>query len=107
MEKTIKPSELKALLAENKNTMISDVRRKADYDTDQRIIPGSVWRDPEQAATWVKEVPKDKETIIYCVRGGSVSSGVIDKLLESGVSAKYIEGGLAAWEADEGELINK
>ena len=32
MEKTIKPSELKELLAENKNTMIIDVRRKADYD---------------------------------------------------------------------------
>ncbi len=35
--------------------------------------------------------------MVYCIRGGSVSNSVVDKLLAAGVSARYIEGGWEVW----------
>ncbi len=102
MSSTIKASELKALLANKQDVSVIDVRRKADYDAD-RIIPGSVWRDPEKTQEWMTELPKDKELVIYCVRGGSVSKSVAEQLINHQIPVRYIEGGLAAWEADIGE----
>jgi rhodanese-related sulfurtransferase len=82
---------------------IIDVRRKEDYDAD-KMIPGSVRRDPEKTQEWSKELPKDKEVVIYCVRGGSVSKSVAEQLANSQIPVRYIEGGLAAWEADEEKI---
>ncbi len=102
MSNTIKPSELKALLENRQDISVIDVRRKADYDADKRIIPGSVWRDPEKTQEWSNALPKDKDIVIYCVRGGSVSKSVAEQLANSQIPVRYIEGGLAAWEADAG-----
>ena len=38
-----------------------------------------------------------QEVIFYCVRGGSVSKSVSEKLMEKNINARYIEGGIAAW----------
>lgn len=46
MDRTIKPNELQSL-TEKKAVTILDVRRKADYDADNIVIPGAVWRDPD------------------------------------------------------------
>lgn len=37
------------------------------------------------------------EVVVYCVRGGSVSRSVQEKLRENNVKVKFIEGGLEAW----------
>ena len=79
-----------------KNILVLDVRRDADYEADREMIPGAIKRNPEQVEQWTQEIPKDKDVVVYCIRGGSVSNSVIDKLLVAGVSARYIEGG---WEA--------
>jgi rhodanese-related sulfurtransferase len=107
LSNTIQASELKALLEKKQNISIIDVRRRADYDADNRIIPGSVWRDPEKTQEWYKELPKDKDVVIYCVRGGSVSKSVTETLLNHQVNARYVEGGVAAWEANEGAFIER
>ena len=74
-----------------------DVRRKADRDGASGIIPGSVWRDPELVEQWANELSAGQETVIYCVRGGSVSKSVSRKLREKGLNVSYVNGGLAAW----------
>lgn len=104
MKSSISSEELKRLLEKNPDAaVVIDVRRKSDFEADKRYIPGAQWRDPEQVDIWSKTLPHDKAIVVYCVRGGSVSQSVSGKLLENQVQARYLEGGLAAWDqtADE------
>ena len=97
MNRTITPQALKKSMAEERNVIVLDVRRDTDYEADKEMIPSAVRRNPEQVDQWVQEIPKDKNVVVYCIRGGSVSNSVVDKLLAAGVSARYIEGGWEAW----------
>ncbi|MFH2123850.1 MAG: HDIG domain-containing metalloprotein [Pseudomonadota bacterium] len=94
---------LKELMAEGK-ALLLDVRRKADHDAAPGMIPGAVWRDPEEVEQWGNAMAKEKRTIIYCVRGGSVSQSVSKKLLAKGIDVACLNGGLKAW-ADQGEAL--
>ncbi len=104
MTRTVKPSELKPIL---NRAVLLDVRRKADYDSDTQTIPGAVWRDPEQVAQWSGQLPADKDIVIYCVRGGSVSNAVVDHLHAKNLKARFIEGGIEAWKKDGGTTVGK
>jgi rhodanese-related sulfurtransferase len=96
MSRTITPQEFREHSDKEKNILVLDVRRDADYQADRKMIPGAVKKSPEQVDQWAEEIPKDKDVVVYCIRGGSVSNSVVDKLRAAGVSARYIEGG---WEA--------
>ena len=74
-----------------------DVRRKADVDANPRCIAGAVYRDPEKVDIWGKELSADSPTVVYCVKGGSVSQSVTERLRRSGIEAVFLEGGLKAW----------
>lgn len=104
MERTIKPEALKATLADKH---LIDVRRKADLDASAEALPGATWHDPEKLTEWVRSLPRDKHIILYCVRGGSVSNGVVDALQAQGLNACFIEGGIEGWEAANGPLVSK
>ena len=97
MSRTISSQALKERLAEDKDILVLDVRRNADYEADREMIPGALRHNPEQIDQWVQEIPKDKDVVVYCIRGGSVSNSIVDKLLAAGVSVRYIEGGWEAW----------
>lgn len=101
MNRTITPQDLKAFLV-TQDVLLLDVRRKNDFDTEPRKLPGAQWKNPEQMTDWSKALPKDKDVVIYCVRGGSVSNSVLDHLLAQGVKARFIEGGIEAWKAAGG-----
>jgi rhodanese-related sulfurtransferase len=100
---TINVSELKELLKKGQAISIIDVRREMDYESDKQMIPGAVWRDPEKTGEWCKDLPKDKDIVIYCVRGGSVSKSVAEQMTRFQLPVRYIEGGIAAWNADKGD----
>lgn len=104
MTRTIKPSEAKSIV---KQALVVDVRRKSDYDSDSQKIPGAMWKDPEQVAQWSNELPKDKDIVIYCVRGGSVSNSVVDHLQGKNLKARFIEGGIEAWKKEGGPTVAK
>jgi len=99
VKRTITNEELKALLDARKDVTILDVRRKADLDVAAEAVPGAPWRDPDKVDEWSRDLPKDKNVVIYCARGGSVSNKVLDRLLEKKIQARYLEGGIAAWKA--------
>ena len=107
MNRTIKPRDLRSMLESRQEVTILDVRRKADYDADHEVLPDAEWRDPEKVEAWSMNLPKDKEFVIYCARGGSVSTMVLDQLLKKGIQAQYIEGGIAAWKEAGGNIIEK
>ena len=104
MERTISPEHLKAQLA---NTLILDVRRQNDYDASTEAVPGSAWKNPDQIDTWLAGIPKDRDIVIYCVRGGSVSNSVLDKLQAAGAKARFIDDGIEGWKAGGGKVNQK
>ena len=106
MSRTIAPNDLKPLV-ENKSVTVLDVRRQNDFDADRVTLPGAQWKNPEQLAEWSKSLPKDREVVIYCARGGSVSNSVLDQLRAQGVKARFIEGGIEAWKQAGGATVGK
>jgi rhodanese-related sulfurtransferase len=97
MSRTITPQALKERIDKEKNILVLDVRRDADYEADREMIPGAIKHNPDQVDRWVQAIPKDKDVVVYCIRGGSVSNSIVDKLLVAGLSVRYIEGGWEAW----------
>lgn len=106
MSRTIAANDLKPLVEKQTVTVI-DVRRKNDYEADKLKLPGADWKDPEKLADWSKTLPRDREVVLYCVRGGSVSNSVLDQLTAQGFKARYIEGGIEAWKTAGGATVAK
>jgi len=99
MNRTITAEDLKELIEAGKDLILLDVRRKTDISADTATIASAPWRDPEKVGEWSATLPKDREVVIYCARGGSVSNAVLDQLLANKIQARYLEGGIAAWKA--------
>jgi rhodanese-related sulfurtransferase len=104
MERTVTCAALSTLVADHVEVTLLDVRRQAAFDADPRLIPGAVWKDPEQAGTWAAEVNQDRPAVVYCVHGHEVSRGEVDRLRELGVEAALLEGGFEAWKAAGGPV---
>jgi len=85
---------------------IIDVRRKEDYEKSDDTVAGAIWKNPSLIDEWVDAVPKDKRVVIFCVRGGSVSNSVVDRLLAEGINASYIEGGIEGVKSG-GAIVHK
>lgn len=99
MELSVSPERLREELASGSPPLVLDVRRFEDRIAGSKAIPGAQWRDPASLELWVNRVPAGASVAVYCVRGGAVSQGVQAALSARGVAARYLEGGLAAWEA--------
>ncbi len=99
MERTVRPQDLKLA-----GKHLIDVRRAADRDASPEQIPGAAWHDPEKLAEWAGSLPKDREIVLYCVRGGSVSNAVVEALQARGLDARFIEGGIEGWKAAGGAV---
>lgn len=99
MTRTLTVEQLKTAQSD---VELIDVRRKNDRADDPLGIPGAQWRDPEKAEEWITALPLEKDIVIYCARGGSVSNSVLDKLLAKNRTARYLEGGIAAWKQSGG-----
>ena len=92
---------LKKMVAEGVTPTLLDVRRKNDYAAAPQTIATARWCDPETVDAWAAELPKDRWVIVYCVKGGSVSLTVADRLTDKRIDARYLEGGMLAWQADK------
>jgi rhodanese-related sulfurtransferase len=82
-----------------------DVRRTTDYATLPDLIPDAFWRDPEKIENWINELDADNPTVVYCVKGGSVSQLVTDRPRREELDALYLEGGLKAWTEDGQSVV--
>lgn len=102
LARTVKPAKL-----DPDATLVFDVRREADFAASDEIIPGAMWKNPDKIDAWIGAVPLTLDVVVYCVRGGSVSNSVVDRLQAAGVKARYIEGGIEAWKAAGGKVAKK
>ena len=76
-----------------------DVRRAGMFDKAETLIAGASWRDPAAVADWARDVPRDKEIVVYCVYGHEVGRATALRLRSHGVQARFLRGGIDAWQA--------
>jgi rhodanese-related sulfurtransferase len=96
MSDSVTPEELEAMMQKKDPPRVLDVRRASDRESDSSAIPGAEWKDPQKVSEWGKELGSG-EVVVYCVRGGSVSRAVQEKLREKNVNVRFIAGGFEAW----------
>ena len=107
MSKSITAKELDKLLQEKSDLVIVDVRRKPDYEANKEVIPGAVCGILSRWSNGEKDLPEQKQVVIYCVRGGSVSQSVSKHLSDAKINVSFIEGGMAAWREAHGKTTPK
>lgn len=104
MADSISVKDLSAYLAKNRETIVLDVRRKSDFAQSPQKIAGARWHDPETIHDWTDAVPKDRDVVVYCVKGGSVSQSVTAQLKEQACRVRFLEGGINAWRESGGAI---
>ena len=58
--------ELKAKLAKDEQTFIVDSRCPGSYDGSDKKIKGAIRLTVDEFADHLKEIPRDKDIVIYC-----------------------------------------
>jgi Fe-Mn family superoxide dismutase len=81
------------------DAVLLDVRRAGVFEQAPALIPGASWRDPAEVAHWAAELPADREVVVYCVYGHEVGRATAMRLRAAGVNARYLQGGIDAWQA--------
>ncbi len=76
-----------------------DVRREEDYLQNPQVIPGASWRDPARVLEWSQELDASKPVVLYCQRGKDIGRSTVMALRARGFDARYIVGGIEAWQA--------
>ena len=105
---SISSVELKRQLAGPQPPLVIDVRRAPAFLGSREMIRGALRRDPEALARWAGSLPAASGVVVYCVHGHEVSQRAAAALSQSGLHARYLEGGLEeGWKAAEGVLDPK
>lgn len=85
--------------AQAEGALLLDVRRRAVFEAAPTLIRGACWRDPAAVADWAAALPRDREVVVYCVMGHEVSRATALRLRAAGVRARFLIGGIEAWQA--------
>ena len=75
-----------------------DVRRAGVFDKASTMIPGAAWKDPADVAQWAQALPRDRDVVVYCVYGHEVGRATAMRLRAAGLKARFLEGGIDAWQ---------
>ena len=103
----IAPAAVTAAAAE---VMLLDVRRAAAFGAASQMLPGAVWRNPEQLTQCLPalaDLSAGRALIVYCVFGHEVSRGAVLKLRAAGIEARFLRGGIDAWQQAGLPLVDK
>ncbi|HEX7966801.1 MAG TPA: chromate resistance protein ChrB domain-containing protein [Stellaceae bacterium] len=77
--------------------LVIDVRRSDAFDADDGLIVGAVRRLPEDVERWRRDLPPDRDVVVYCAKGQEVGPDTAAALAAAGIRAAYLEGGVARW----------
>lgn len=86
---------------------IIDVRRAAAYDSSPVLIAGASRALDPDPASWRCALSKSSPVVVYCVHGHEVSQQAAAALITAGIEARYLEGGISAWQAAGGTTMTK
>src|SRR5438552_18722708 len=104
----ISTREVLSALQGGQPPLIIDVRREQAFRAATDMIAGALWRDPERVVDWAGELPRASRVVAYCVHGQEINQGVANALAGRGLTAQYLQGGIAeGWKAAGGALDAK
>jgi rhodanese-related sulfurtransferase len=76
---------------------VFDVRRNEAYVADMRVLPPARWRAHAGIAGLARELSALEPVVVYCAYGHNVSQLAAAELRTSGLDARTLAGGIAAW----------
>ena len=79
--------------------VLLDVRRAGVYEQASTLLPSARWRNPAAVGGWARELPADRKIVVYCVHGHEISRATALRLRAQGLRARYLQGGIAGWQA--------
>lgn len=93
--------ELSGAIASGESPIVVDVRSSAARVVDTRIIPGALMADLKSMEQALRDIPTDRELIIYCNCPNETSAAIAAKaLIDRGYRhVRPLLGGLDAWDA--------
>lgn len=104
----ITPAELQLALRCATPPLLLDVRRAAVFEQADALIQGAAWRDPSTVGDWGPQLPPAPDAVVvYCVHGHQVSQDCASRLRALGRDARFLEGGIEAWQLAGGALMAK
>lgn len=62
----ITPEELRAKMDQGEDVVVVDLRHLLSVEADPQLIPGAKWIDPDSLDEQSKNLPRDREVILYC-----------------------------------------
>jgi superoxide dismutase, Fe-Mn family len=77
---------------------VLDVRRAGVFEAATAMLPEAVWHDPAAVAQWAGQLPADRPVLVYCVYGHEVGRATAMRLQALGVNARFLVGGIDAWQ---------
>jgi superoxide dismutase, Fe-Mn family len=87
--------------------MLLDVRRAGMFEKAATMLPGAQWRDPSTVSAWAQDLPRDRDLIVYCIYGHEVGRSTAMKLHAAGHRARFLQGGIDAWQTEGRPLMSK
>jgi len=99
----ITPDKLNRIIGTPNLPTIIDVRNDEDFNSDPRLIPGSIRQDFRRVTEWGADL--SGPAIVFCQRGQKLGHGVAAHLRAMGKQAEVLEGGFEAWRDGGGALV--
>ena len=62
----ITPEELRAKMDQGEDVMVVDLRHLLSVEADPELIPGAKWINPDALDEETKDLPRDRELVLYC-----------------------------------------
>jgi len=90
----ISPDQLNEKMESRKDFFLLDVRTPAEHA--QQAIPGSYLIPLQELGRRMRDLPKDREIVVYC-RIGNRSAAAGSFLARHGYNVKNLEGGIMLW----------
>ena len=88
-------------------TVVATTRR-VKFEEEGRSIAGSIWRDHMGTEIWGPDLARlGRPVIVYCLHGHNVSQLAVARLQALGIDARYLEGGIDAYEAAGGLVLKQ
>jgi rhodanese-related sulfurtransferase len=78
-------------------TLLLDVREPIAFATAGAQIVSAVRRPPADAQLWCAQLPRDRIIVLYCQDGTGNSAELTQWLIEGGIEAFILQGGIDEW----------
>ena len=95
----ITPEELKLRLDAAEPITLIDLRHPLDFLSDPRSIPGALRISPDEIPSRHREIPRDRDVVLYCTCPNQATSAQAAALLaKEGITrVRLLAGGFHAW----------